>query len=301
VYDRWFWVFVIPALFFFVTVIVVPFVVGVFNSFVVWRGAYYFDPVARTRAASPFDAWVGLANYRAAFSDVRFTRALWYTVRYTLIAVVALNVVALALALLVNRITGMVAGAFRTIFFLPNMLGSLALGFIFQFVFQIVFTDMLFGPEGLMIPALRYMTQDSVKALFALAILSTWHSAGYMMLIYIAGLNTIPGDFYEAAAIDGSTPWNTFWKITVPMLMPSFTVVFFMTLSQSFQLLDKNVALTDGDFNTRMLAMQILKTVQDSNPADYGKAQAQAVIFFVIIAIISLTQVYLTKRKEIEA
>jgi raffinose/stachyose/melibiose transport system permease protein len=223
-------------------------------------------------------------------------------VRYTLIAVVAVNVVSLALAILINRLASFIAGLLRTVFFLPNMLGGLALGYIFQFVFQIVFTDIIFGPESFLhIEALRYMTQDSVKALFALALLSTWQSAGYMMLIYIAGLNAIPQDYYEAASIDGSTGFHTFRKITIPMLMPSFTVVFFMTLSGGFKLLDQNVALTDGAFDTRMLAYQILRTIRDSNPPEYGKAQAQAVIFFIIVAVISLTQVYLTKKKELEA
>ncbi|MDR0568035.1 MAG: sugar ABC transporter permease [Spirochaetaceae bacterium] len=302
IYQRWFWVFVAPAVFLFLMTVVIPFIVGLFNSFVVWRGTYYFDPVAKTRAASPFNAFVGLANYKAAFADERFMKALWYTVRYTIAAVIVINVVSLCLALLINNITQRLAGVFRTIFFLPNMLGGLALGYIFQFIFQIVFTDLLFGPEGIAhIEAFRYMTQDSVKALFALVMLSTWQSAGYMMLIYIAGLNTIPQDFYEAASIDGSSAWRTFWKITVPMLMPSFTIVFFMTLSGSFKLLDQNVALTDGNFDTRMLAYQILRTVRDTNPPDYGKGQAQAVIFFIIVAVISLTQVYLTKKKELEA
>jgi raffinose/stachyose/melibiose transport system permease protein len=120
------------------------------------------------------------------------------------------------------------------------------------------------------------------------------------MLIYIAGLNTIPKDYYEAAGLDGASPFYTFWKITVPLLMPSFTIVFFLTLSGSFKLLDQNVALTDGNFNTRMLAYQILRTVRDTNPPDYGRAQAQAVIFFVIIAAISLTQVYFTKKREMD-
>ncbi|MDR3342129.1 MAG: sugar ABC transporter permease [Treponema sp.] len=302
IYQRWFWPFVIPAMVLFIMVIVIPFVVGVFNSFVVWRGSYYFNPVTRTRAVSAFEAFVGFTNYKAALQDERFLQALGYTVRFTLIAVVVINVVSLCLALLITRITSTLAGVFRTIFFLPNMLGGLALGYIFQFVFQIIFTDLIFGPEGLIhIEAFRYMTQDSTKALFALVLLYTWQSAGYMMLIYVAGLNTIPVDYYEAASIDGSSPWHTFWKITVPMLMPSFTIVFFMTLSGSFKLLDQNVALTNGDFNTRMLAFQILQTVRDTNPPDYGKGQAQAVIFFIIVAVISLTQVYLTKRKELEA
>ena len=227
---------------------------------------------------------------------------MWYTVRYTLIAVAVINVVSLYLALLINKMTMTLAGIFRTVFFLPNMLGGLALGYIFQFIFQVVFTDMIFSPQGIIhIEALRYMTQHSVKALFALVILTTWQSSGYMMLIYIAGLNTIPKDYYEAASIDGSSSWHTFWNITVPMLMPSFTVVLFTTLSSSFKLLDQNVALTDGDFNTRMLAYQILRTIRDSNPSDYGKAQAQAVLFFILVAVITLTQVYLTKMKELEA
>ncbi|MDR2797465.1 MAG: sugar ABC transporter permease [Treponema sp.] len=302
IYVTWFWPFVIPALVFFIVVIVLPFIVGVFNSFTVWRGSYYFNPVTRTRAENVFEAINGISNYSNALKDVRFIQALWYTVRYTLIAVVVINVVSLSLALLINKMTTTIAGIFRTVFFLPNMLGGLALGYIFQFIFQVVFTDMIFSPQGIIhIEALRYMTQHSVKALFALVFLTTWQSSGYMMLIYIAGLNTIPKDYYEAASIDGSSPWHTFWKITVPMLMPSFTVVLFTTLSSSFKLLDQNVALTDGNFNTRMLAYQILRTIRDSNPSDYGKAQAQAVIFFILVAVITLTQVYLTKKKEIEA
>jgi raffinose/stachyose/melibiose transport system permease protein len=269
---------------------------------VIWRGSYYFDPVTRTRAASPLDAFVGIQNYINAFKDERFIRAFVYTLQYTVIAVIVHNVTALCLALLVTSIASHIAGVFRTTFFMPNMLGGLALGFIWQFIFQIVFTDILFGPQGLIhIEALRYMTQNSVKAIFALVLLTTWQSAGYMMIIYVAGLNNIPKDYYEAASIDGASPLRVFRKITVPMLMPSFTIVFFMTISGSFKLLDQNVALTDGEFNTRMLAYQILRTVRDSNPPDYGKAQAQAVIFFVVVAIITLTQTYLTTRKELEA
>jgi raffinose/stachyose/melibiose transport system permease protein len=300
IYKKWFWPFVFPALLLFCVVIVLPFIMGVFNSFVAWRGTYYFNPGTGTRAASAFDAFVGLANYKAAFKDERFIQALWYTIRYTGLAVVSINVFALCLALLVTRISRG-AGLFRTTFFLPNILGGLALGFIWQFVFQIVFTDFLFGPNRLVhIEFLRYMTQDSVKALFALVFLNTWQTAGYMMIIYIAGLNNIPRDFYEAASIDGASPWRTFRKITVPMLMPSFTVVFFMTLANSFKLLDQNVALTDGEFNTRMLAMQILRTIEDTTPPDYGQAQAQAAIFFVIIAAIALTQLRITKKRELE-
>jgi raffinose/stachyose/melibiose transport system permease protein len=300
IYKRWFWIFVIPSLCLFVFVIVLPFAMGVFNSFAAWRGTYYFDPASGSKAQGIFNSLVGIENYKAALRDERFVRALWYTVRYTVLAVVSINAAALCMAMLVNRIARG-AGLFRTTFFLPNMLGGLALGFIWQFVFQIIFTDILFSREGLLhVEFFRYMTQDSVKALFALTFLSTWQTAGYMMIIYIAGLNNIPRELYEAASIDGASRWTTFRKITVPMLMPSFTVVFFMTLANSFKLLDQNVALTDGEFNTRMLAMQILRTVKDTTPPDYGKAQAQAVIFFVLIAAITLTQVNITKKRELE-
>ena len=123
--------------------------------------------------------------------------------------------------------------------------------------------------------------------------------AGYMMLIYTTGLNNIPTDLSEAAAIDGANVFQRFRYITIPMLMPSFTIVFFLTLSKCFMLLDPNVALTDGNFNTRLLAMQILRTTKDTNPPDYGLAQAQAVIFFLLIAAVTLTQVVVTKRRRL--
>src|SRR5690554_5676513 len=299
-YKKWFWPLLTPAIILFLLVILFPFIVGVLNSFLAWRGTYYFDPDTGVRAQSVFSSFVGFENYRNAFQDQRFVRALIYTAQYTLVAVVVVNFVGLGLALLVTKVNRG-AGLFRTVFFLPNMLGGLALGFIWQFIFQIVFTNILFSPEGLLhIPFLRYMTQNSTKALFALVILNAWQFGGYMMIIYIAGLGNISRDYYEAASIDGASPMRTFRSITVPMLMPSFTVVFFLTLSNSFKLLDQNVALTDGEFNTRLLAMQILRTVRDTTPPDYGKAQAQAVIFFLLVAVITLTQVYVTKKRELE-
>ena len=136
--------------------------------------------------------------------------------------------------------------------------------------------------------------------MFAIVIVYTWQMAGYMMLIYTNGLNGVPSDLTEAAAIDGANVFQRFRHITVPMLMPSFTIVFFLTLSKSFMLLDPNVALTDGKFNTRLLAMQILRITQDTNPPDYGMAQAQAVVFFLLIATITLIQVRITSSKEVE-
>lgn len=217
-----------------------------------------------------------------------------------MLSVVTVNVCAMLLALLVTNIMKG-SGIFRTIIFMPNMLGGLALGFIWQFIFQVVFTDILFGKEGFLhIEALRYMTQDPVKALFALLLMTTWQNAGYMMIIYVGGLNAVSTELYEAASLDGASAFQRFRKITLPLLMPSITIVLFLTLSNSFKLLDQNVALTDGEFGTRMLALQILRTLKDTNPPDYGGAQAQAVIFFIVMAIISFIQVSVTRKKEVE-
>lgn len=299
-YKKWYWPLLIPSLILFLLVIIWPFILGVANSFSMWRATFYVNPETGTRAKGFFDSLVGFKNYVAAFSDQRFVHSIYYTFLYTIIAVISINVISLALALLVTNVSRGTS-AYRTIAFLPNMLGGLALGFIWQFVFQIVFTDILFGPNGLIsISALTYMTQNSTKALFAMAILNTWQVGGYMMIIYIAGLNNISHDYYEAASIDGAKPAYTFFKITIPMLMPAFTIVLFMTIANSFKMLDQNIALTNGEFNTRLLAMQLLRTVKDTSPPDYGMAQAQAVIFFIIIAAITITQVRITSKRELE-
>ncbi len=292
-YKKWFWVLILPAVLFFALVIAVPFVIGAVYSFTSWRGTYF-------AGGNLFESFVGWENYAKAFSDEQFIHSMLYTSGYTIVMVLVLNVVALAFALMLGRIRRGV-GIYRTVFFLPNMLGGLAMGFIWQFIFQVVYTDLLFSPDGLFhVEFLRYMTQDTTKALFALVIMTVWQSAGYMMLIYVSGLNSIPRELYEAAEIDGAGPVRKFFTVTLPLLMPSITIVLFLTLANSFKLLDQNVALTNGDFNTRLMALQILRTVQDKTPPDYGVAQAQAVIFFAIVAVISLFQVSVTRRKEVE-
>lgn len=292
-YKKWFWLLTLPAIVLFLFIIAIPFIVGAVYSFTSWRGTYF-------AGGTFWQSFVGVNNYVRAFSDERFIHSLIYTSLYTLIAVIAINLVALAFALMLNNIKRGV-GIYRTVFFLPNMLGALAMGFVWQFIFQVVYTDILFSPDGwLHIEFLRYMTQSTTKALFALVIMTVWQSAGYMMLIYISGLNAVPGDLYEAADIDGAGPIRKFFTITLPLLMPSVTIVLFLTLANSFKLLDPNVALTNGDFNTRLIALQILRTVQDKTPPDYGMAQAQAVVFFVIVAVISLFQVSLTRKREVE-
>lgn len=293
-YRKKFLPLALPALILFILVIVIPFVVGVIYSFTGWRGTYFAG------GEHFWESFVGFRNYIKAFHLKKFTESFLFTIKFTLVAVVVINVASLAISLLATHLKRG-ASAYRTIYFLPNLLGGLALGYIWQFIFEVIFSKILFAQDGLIsIPALVNMTQDNTKALFALVMLFTWQMAGYMMIIYTTGLNNIPRDLTEAAAIDGANVWQRFRHITVPMLMPSFTIVFFLTLSRCFMLLDQNIALTDGNFGTRMLAMQILRTTRDSAPPDYGLAQAQAVIFFVLIATVTLIQVSITSKKEVE-
>lgn len=292
-YKKWFYPLVLPSIILFLFVIVIPFIVGIFYSFTAWRGTYFVG------GSSPFAAIVGIQNYIDAFESQQFIRAFAYTIKYTVIAVVFINVVSLSYALLINRIVR--TSFFRSIFFMPNLLGGITLGFIWQFIYQILFSTILFSENGIIpIEFLTYMTQDPTKALFALVIMNTWQVAGYMMIIYLTGLNAIPNDVYEAAEIDGATGYKRFFRVTVPMLMPSFTIVFFLTLANSFKMLDQNVALTDGQFGTRMLALQILMTTRETAPPNFGMAQAQAVIFFIVVAFITIIQVRTTKKREVE-
>lgn len=302
-YKKWFTILTLPAIIVFALVIVAPFVAGVLYSFTGWRGTYFVQIVdGITQKVDHFwQAFVGLRNYANAFRIEEFKASMLYTLEFTVIAIIIINLVSLAMALLVTKITKG-AGLYRGIYFLPNLLGGLTLGFIWSFIYEIIFSQLLFGPDGIIpIDALCNMTQDSTKTLFALAFLSTWQMAGYMMMIYVNGLNNIPKDVYEAASIDGATGIKSFFKVTLPLLMPSVTIVFFLTLANCFKMLDQNVALTNGNFNTRLLALQILNTTQDYTPPNYGLAQAQAVIFFVLIATVSLIQLSITKKREVEA
>lgn len=294
-YKKWFKILNIPAAILFVVVILVPFIMGMAYSFTAWRGSYFKG------SEHWYGALVGFKNYIKVFHSQKFITSFIYTIKFTIVAVVVKNIVSLGMALMVRKV-GKGKGFFRTIFFFPNLLGGLAMGFIWSFIFQNVYSLMLFGEDSpIHIPFLCDMLQDPNKAVFAMAIMATWQTAGYLMLIYLNGLNNIPEDLYEAASIDGATAWQKFRHITVPMLMPAFTIVFFLTLSSSFKMLDENLALTGGDFGTRMLSLQILLTTRENTPPNYGMAQAQAVIFFILIAVVSIVQVIVTKRKEIEA
>ncbi|MCH4167993.1 MAG: sugar ABC transporter permease [Streptococcaceae bacterium] len=298
-YKKWFFPFVLPALFVFIAVVLIPFIIGIFYSFTGWRGSYFIG--ANGRTDNPFEAIIGLQNYIAAFKQESFRSAFLFSVKFTVIAVIAVNIVALAQALLINAI-GKAVGFFRATFFLPNLLGGLSLGFIWLFIYSNIFTKVLFGKDGIFpFEFLTYMTdKGQTKLLVAILIMVVWQMSGYMMIIYTTGLANIPDDLYEAASIDGANSIQKFFKITIPMLMPSFTIVFFLVLSKCFMLLDQNIALTNNaPQGYRMLAAQILRVTTDTNN-NYGIAQAEAVVFFIVVAAISITQVVITKRKEVE-
>lgn len=290
-YKKWFKILNIPAAILFVVVILVPFIMGVAYSFTAWRGSYFKG------SEHWYGALVGFKNYIKVFHSQKFITSFIYTIKFTIVAVVVKNIISLGMALMVRKV-GKGKGFFRTVFFFPNLLGGLAMGFIWSFIFQNVYSLMLFGEDSpIHIPFLCDMLQDPNKAVFAMAIMATWQTAGYLMLIYLNGLNNIPEDLYEAASIDGATAWQKFRHITVPMLMPAFTIVFFLTLSSSFKMLDENLALTGGDFGTRMLSLQILLTTRENTPPNYGMAQAQAVIFFILIAVVSIVLLLLRERR----
>ena len=296
-YKKRFVPLALPALILFVMVIVIPFIMGVIYSFTAWRGTYFAG------GDHFWEAFVGFDNYVKAFKTKKFLDAFVYTIKVTLVAVVAINVVSLAMALLATSLNKG-AAAYRTIYFLPNLLGGLALGYIWQFIFEIVFSKILFGEDGIIsIPALCNMTQDNTKALFALVMLITWQMAGYMMIIYVAGLQSVPGDLIEAAKIDGASDREILFKIKIPMVMPSVTICTFLTLTNSFKLFDQNVALTAGEpaNASEMLALNIYNTFYGRSGAQWkGIGQAKAAVFFLIVVIISLIQLKFTRSKEVQ-
>ena len=271
----YFLIFVLPTLVAFMIGFIYPFFQGIYLSFCKFR---------TTSNAT----WVGFDNYIKAFQNESFIRSFWFTALFVVVSVILINAIAFFVAYaLTLGIRG--SNVFRTVFFMPNLIGGIILGYIWKLIFDGILQN--FGTN---------LVLDARFGFWGLIILMCWQQAGYMMIIYVGGLNTISGDLYEAASLDGANAFQRFRKITLPLLMPSVTVVLFLTLSNSFKLLDQNVALTDGEFGTRMLALQILRTLKDTSPPDYGAAQAQAVIFFVVVAVISLIQVYVTGKKEVE-
>ncbi|GAA0290743.1 raffinose/stachyose/melibiose transport system permease protein [Gracilibacillus halotolerans] len=281
--DLSFWLFLAPVILALVLVVFVPLLYGTIYSFTDWDGI----------KTSQF---VGLDHYITLFQDSEFLNALQFTTLFSIASILLINAFGLSLALIVTSKLKS-RNVLRTIFFMPNLIGGLILGFIWQFIFIKVFSSIgtLFG-----IPFLNGWLSTTETGFWGLVILMTWQLSGYVMVIYIAYLQGIPNELIEAAEIDGASPFQKFWRVKFPLIAPAFTVSLFLTLSNSFKLYDQNLALTDGGpYNsTQMLAMDIVKTAFTDNNMAY--AQAKAVIFFIIVAIFSLSQVYFNKKREVD-
>lgn len=282
--KGWYVLFVGPALFAFLMVVIIPMLRGVYFSFTEWNGI------------SNDVALIGFGNYFKAFQDKEFIQAFFFTSKFAVVSVFMINLMGFALALLVTR---NYKGAFfhRSIFFLPNLIGGLILGFVWQFIFVKAFDSV---GKALGIPFLEGWLSNPETGFWGLVILMSWQMAGYMMIIYIAAIQGIPESLNEAAKIDGAGGFRRLISITIPMVMPAFTVGLFLSLSNAFKLFDQNLALTNGGpyGSTELLALNIYKTAFTRNMLGY--AQAKAVLFLIAVAVISMTQLYLTKKREVE-
>ncbi|MFC6463526.1 carbohydrate ABC transporter permease [Marinilactibacillus sp. GCM10026970] len=278
-----FWLFISPVLLSLSLVVIVPVLMGVFYSFTNWDGLN-------------FTAFVGISHYQRLLNDEQFMQSLWFTVRFAVASIILLNVIGLGLALLVTSKLKS-RNLLRTIFFMPNLIGGLILGFIWQFIFIRVFSTIgdVIGAE-----VLKGWLSTPATGFWGLVILTVWQMAGYIMIIYIAYLQGVPKELMESAEIDGATPGQKFRHVIFPLIAPAFTVTMFLTLSNSFKIYDQNLSLTGGGpYNsTQMVAMNIVDTAFSGNQMAYG--QSKAIVFFVIVAIISLSQVYYNKKREVD-
>ena len=282
----WYLIFTLPLLIIFTIIVIIPFIIGIYYAFFEWDGIN----------ANP-KVFVGMENLLTLFSDERFLRSTWLTVLFTVLSVISVNVVGLAFALLVTSKLKL-ANLARTMFIMPYLIGGLILGYIWQFVFLDVFTFVgeLLGLESIFF---NWLLNENF-ALFALVFVFTWQMAGYVMIVYIAGIQGIPGELIEASKVDGASKWQRLMRITFPLLMPAFTISLFLTLSYGFKIYDVNLSLTGGGpaNATELFAMNIYNEI--FGYGNYGYGQAKAILFFVIIAAITLTQVYLTKKREVD-
>ena len=276
--KRYFPIFVLPTLIAFSFAFIIPFVMGVYLSFC------KFKTITNAQ-------FVGLENYIKIFADKDFVNAFGFTLKFSVVSIITINVFAFILALaLTRKIKG--TNLFRTVFFMPNLIGGIILGYIWQQMINAVL--------------LKYETTlvaNPTYGFWGLVILMNWQMIGYMMIIYVAGLQNVPTDLIEAAEIDGAAKWDILWKIRVPMVMSSITICVFLTLTNSFKLFDQNLALTGGDPNhaTEMLALNIYQTFYARAGMQWkGYGQAKAVIFCVLVIIISLVQLKATRSKEVQ-
>ena len=283
--QHWAWLFLLPTFAAFCVSFVWPFLQGLFLSF------------CKFKITSNW-TWVWFDNYKKAVADPSFLHAFWYTALFALVSMLAINLLAFAVAYALTRgIRG--SNIFRTVFFMPNLIGGIVLGYIWSMIFDGILSR--YGTSILL---------NSKYGFWGLIILMCWQQVGYMMIIYIAGLQSVPEDMLEAARIDGASSWQTLWHITIPNVMPSITICTFLTLTNGFKLFDQNLALTagrpflmaaDGSTvkTTEMLALNIYSSFY-SNVTNRGVGQAKAVLFFILVVVISLVQLRATRSKEVQ-
>ncbi|GGF96227.1 carbohydrate ABC transporter permease [Paenibacillus abyssi] len=287
--SKWpeYLVFIGPAMFFFTLIVIIPFLMSMYYSLTDWNGV------------SSKATFIGLDNFKKIFmDDDLFRKDFWFTIRFTVVSVLLTNLIGFGLAMLLTRKMKL-RNVYRTVFFLPNVIGGLLLGFIWQFIFVKGFATVgeLTGIGFFQLPWLG----DAATAFWGLVIVQCWQFAGYVMVIYIAALINVPKELIEAAHIDGASKWVMLKQITVPLIMPAFTVCFFLSISWCFKVFDLNLSLTKGGpFNsTESVALNIYYEAFRNNR--YGLGTAKAFIFFVIVALVTVLQVMYTKKKEVQA
>ncbi|MEQ6377890.1 sugar ABC transporter permease [Bacillaceae bacterium S4-13-58] len=280
-----YWMFVGPAFLFFIVIVIIPFLIGIYYSFTNWDGV------------SSTVEWVGIDNFIKLFTaDNNFLNSFWFTLRFTLTVLVLTNVVGFLLALLVTSYLK-TQNILRTAFFIPNVIGGLILGFIWQFILVRGIPSI-----GEYIPLAIFQSPwlgDAKTAFWGMVIVFVWQLSGYMMIIYIAGLQSVDESLLEAAKIDGANSVQKLFKVIIPLIVPAFTICLFLTTSMAFKVFDLNFALTGGGpfRSTESLAIHIYQEAFNYNR--FGLGSAKALIFFLIVAFITLLQVSFTKRKEV--
>ncbi len=286
--------FIFPCALAFLLVIIVPFVLGIYYSMTDWNGV---------RAVI---TWVGLENFKSMFKEPQFIYSFLITLLYTAINIILVNIAGFLMSLLAtSRLRG--RNFYRAGFFIPNLIGGIVLGYIWQFIFNNVLIDM---GQMLNIAFLKTsMIRSRDMVIWAMSFVNTWQYAGYIMMIYVASIQAIPDSVLEAANVDGANYFTRVFRIMMPMMASAFTITLFLTLTNSFKQFDLNFILTGGGpsrsfmgqviFSSQLLAMDIYRTATQSNLM--AQAQAKAVVFFIVLVIFSMVQVYLNKRKELEA
>ena len=274
--------FILPTFIAFFIGFVWPFIQGIFLSFCNFN--------------TPKDwQWVGISNYVKVFNDAGFRNAFKNTTGFAIVSIVVINLAAFFIAYaLTQKMRG--TNIFRTVFFMPNLIGGVVLGYIWSMIF-----------DGILAKYNTYLTSNATYGFWGLVILVAWQQIGYMMIIYVAGFQSVPEDMLEAAVIDGATKWQTLFHVIIPNMMGSIAVCTFLTLTNSFKMFDQNLALTGGAPSvmangakinmTELLALNIYSTY-NINKNYHGVAQAKAVIFFILVAVLALVQQYVTRKKE---